>query len=50
MSAFNPLNGVPASANAMTLTEILRHEWGFHGFVVSDWNAVAELIAAGCGE
>ena len=47
MSAFNPLNGVPASANAMTLTEILRHEWGFHGFVVSDWNAVAELIEQG---
>jgi beta-glucosidase len=47
MSAFNPLNGVPATANAMTLTEILRHEWGFPGFVVSDWNAVAELILQG---
>ncbi len=47
MSAFNPLNGVPASANAMTLTGVLRHEWGFQGLVVSDWNAVAELIAQG---
>jgi beta-glucosidase len=47
MSAFNPLNGVPATANAMTLTEVLRHEWGFQGLVVSDWNAVAELIAQG---
>ncbi len=32
MSAFNPLNGVPASANPMTLTEILRREWGFSWF------------------
>ncbi len=47
MSAFNPLNGVPACANAMTLTGVLRHDWGFQGFVVSDWNAVAELIAQG---
>ena len=47
MSAFNPLNGVPASANPVTLAEVLRHEWGFPGFVVSDWNAVAELIEQG---
>jgi len=47
MSAFNPLNGIPASANQMTLTRVLRHEWGFQGFVVSDWNAVAELIPQG---
>ena len=43
MSAFNSINGVPASANPFTLTEILRKEWGFDGFVVSDWDAVAEL-------
>ncbi len=47
MSAFNPLNGIPASANPMTLTHVLRNEWGFSGFVVSDWNAVAELIPQG---
>jgi beta-glucosidase len=47
MSAFNPLNGVPASANATTLTNILRQEWHFPGFVVSDWNAVGELIPMG---
>jgi beta-glucosidase len=47
MSAFNSLNGVPASANAMTLTGILRHEWHFQGLVVSDWNAVGELIPVG---
>jgi beta-glucosidase len=43
MSSFNSINGVPASANPFTLTQILRKEWGFDGFVVSDWGAVAEL-------
>jgi beta-glucosidase len=43
MSAFNSINGVPASANPFTLTQVLRKEWGFDGFVVSDWDAVAEL-------
>ncbi len=47
MSAFNDLNGVPASANSFTLTQILRKEWGFAGFVVSDWNAIGELIPHG---
>jgi beta-glucosidase len=47
MSAFNCLNGVPASGNRFTLTEVLRGQWGFQGFVVSDWNAVAELINHG---
>jgi beta-glucosidase len=43
MSSFNSINGVPGSANPLTLTEILRKEWGFDGFVVSDWAAVSEL-------
>jgi beta-glucosidase len=47
MSAFNPLNGVPATANKFTLTQILRDEWKFNGFVVSDWDAVRELISHG---
>ena len=47
MSAFNTLNGVPASANYRTLTEILRRQWGFAGLVVSDWDAIGELIAHG---
>jgi beta-glucosidase len=47
MSAFNPLNGVPATADPFTLTKILRHEWNFDGFVVSDFGAVRELIAHG---
>jgi beta-glucosidase len=47
MSAFNALNGVPATANPWLLTELLRHEWGFDGFVVSDWAAIWELIPHG---
>ncbi len=47
MSAFNCLSGIPASANRHTLTEILRDEWKFRGFVVSDWDAVGELIPQG---
>ena len=47
MSAFNDLNGVPASANPFTLTEVLRGEWKFDGFVVSDYTSVEELIKHG---
>src|SRR6266446_5930476 len=47
MSAFNSLNGVPASANPFTLKQILRKEWGFQGVVDSDWTSVAELVAHG---
>jgi beta-glucosidase len=47
MSAFQDLNGVPAAANHHTLTEILRDEWKFNGFVVSDYGAIHELIAHG---
>ena len=47
MSAFNSLNGVPASANPELLQTILRQEWGFGGTVVSDYQAVQELIEFG---
>jgi len=47
MSAFNSLDGIPSSANPFTLKEILRHEWAFPGLIVSDWNAIAELIPHG---
>lgn len=47
MSAFNDLNGVPASANPFTLTKVLRGEWKFDGFVVSDYTSVEELMKHG---
>jgi beta-glucosidase len=50
MSSFNTLNGIPASANPFLLTQVLRKEWGFDGFVVSDWGAVSELINHSIGD
>ncbi len=47
MSAFNNLNGVPTSGNEWTLRQILKEEWGFDGFVVSDWASIQELIPHG---
>ncbi|HEX5307100.1 MAG TPA: glycoside hydrolase family 3 N-terminal domain-containing protein, partial [Dyella sp.] len=47
MSSFNALNGVPATADPYLMTEILRKEWGFDGFVVSDYTAVMELTHHG---
>jgi beta-glucosidase len=43
MSAFNALNGVPSSGNHFTLTDLLRGEWKFQGYVVSDWKSVEQL-------
>jgi beta-glucosidase len=47
MSAFTAINGVPSTADPNLLTGILRREWGFDGFVVSDWAGIEELIAHG---
>ena len=47
MSAFNNISGIPASANYYTLTEILKKRWKHRGFVVSDWDAVKQLITQG---
>ncbi|WP_435865092.1 glycoside hydrolase family 3 N-terminal domain-containing protein [Streptomyces spectabilis] len=50
MASFNTISGVPAHGNAHTLTDVLRKEWGFDGFVVSDWTGVQELVAHGFAE
>ncbi len=47
MSAFNDISGVPASANHFTLTNILKQRWKHDGFVVSDWDAINQLIDQG---
>jgi beta-glucosidase len=47
MAAFNALNGIPSTANPHLLTDILRSEWGFDGFVTSDWAGIAELVNHG---
>ncbi|WP_436303987.1 beta-glucosidase BglX [Variovorax sp. LjRoot290] len=47
MSAFNEIGGIPSNANRNLLTGVLRGEWGFQGFVVSDYTADEELIAHG---
>ena len=46
MCSYNKLNGTYAAENHMLLTEILREEWGFDGFVVSDWGAVHDRVDA----
>lgn len=47
MCSFNEIAGVPSSSNKRLLTTILRGEWGFPGFVVSDWNSIGELLNHG---
>lgn len=50
MSSFNEIDGVPATGNKWLLTDLLRKEWGFKGFVVSDYTSVNEMIAHGMGD
>lgn len=50
MASFNDIDGVPATANRWLLTELLREEWGFDGFVVSDYTAINEMVNHGIGD
>jgi len=50
MTSLNEINGVPASANHWLITDVLRKQWGFNGFVVTDYDAVSEMTDAGMGD
>jgi len=50
MTSFNDVDGIPASGNRWLLTELLREQWGFDGFVVSDYTSVNEMIDHGMGD
>ncbi len=50
MTSFNDVDGVPASANKWLLTDLLRNDWKFDGFVVSDYTSVNEMSAHGLGD
>jgi beta-glucosidase len=50
MSSFNDINGIPATANKWLLTDLLRKEWGFQGFVSTDYTGIPELTAHGLGD
>lgn len=50
MNSFNELNGIPATADEFLQREILKGEWGFEGFVVSDWGSVKEIAYHGQAE
>jgi beta-glucosidase len=50
MTSFSDLNGVPATGNQYILSDVLRGEWGFKGFVVSDWDSVRQLRIHGLTE
>ncbi|KMJ58904.1 glycosyl hydrolase family 3 [Bacillus sp. LL01] len=50
MTAFNTVDGIPASGNKKLMRDLLREEWGFDGVMISDWGAVKELIPHGVAE
>ena len=50
MSSFNEVDGIPASANRWLMTEVLRNQWGFQGFVVTDFTAINEMVEHGIGD
>ena len=50
MASFNEIDGVPATANRWLLTDVLRKQWGFKGFVVTDYTGINEMIDHGIGD
>lgn len=50
MTSFNDIDGIPASGNKWLMTDLLRDQWGFNGFVVTDYTAINEMIDHGMGD
>lgn len=50
MASFNEVDGIPATANRWLMTDVLRHQWGFKGFVVTDFTGISEMTAHGIGD
>lgn len=50
MASFNEIDGIPATANKWLLTDVLRTQWGFDGFLVSDYTGVSEMVSHGIGD
>ncbi|MGZ0015971.1 beta-glucosidase BglX [Yeosuana sp. AK3] len=50
MASFNEIDGIPATGNQWLLTDLLRDQWGFNGFVVSDYTGVEEMMYHGVGD
>jgi len=50
MASFNVVDGIPATGNEWLMTEVLRNQWGFNGFVVSDYTGIEEMIDHGMGD
>jgi beta-glucosidase len=50
MASFNEIDGIPATANRWLLTDLLRKQWGFKGFVVTDYTGVNEMVDHGLGD
>lgn len=50
MTSFNEIDGIPATANRWLLQDVLRKQWGFNGFVVSDYTGITEMIDHGYGD
>lgn len=50
MASFNEIDGVPATANKWLLTDVLRKQWGFKGFVVTDYTGINEMVDHGIGD
>jgi beta-glucosidase len=50
MVSFNEVDGVPATANKWLMSDVLRKQWGFGGFVVADYIGISEMTAHGTGD